>query len=114
MTKFKSQVLHITRIKHQKASGSGNPPSLIPTLQKIAILGLKTKFSILFCTRLQYTVFARLREMGNANIKLKENVFHGTIKSNSYDQVKNCFMSFLKNDKNLLNQIKKTNYVHII
>ena len=52
--------------------------------------------------------------MGNANIKLKENVFHGTIKSNSYDQVKNCFMSFLKNDKNLLNQIKKTNYVHII
>ena len=42
MTKFKSQALHTKRIKCWKASGSGNPPSLIPALQKIAILGLKT------------------------------------------------------------------------
>ena len=42
MTKFKSQAFHIIRIKYWKASGSGNPPSLIPALQKIAILGLKT------------------------------------------------------------------------
>ena len=27
----------------KKASGSGNPPFLIPALRKIAILGLKTK-----------------------------------------------------------------------
>ena len=54
MTKFKSQALHIIKIKYWKASGSGNPPSLIPALQKSAILGLKTKFSILFCTRLYY------------------------------------------------------------
>ena len=54
MTKFKSQALHTTRIKYWKASGSGNPPSFIPALQKIAILGLKTKFSILFCTQLYF------------------------------------------------------------
>ena len=33
MTKFKSQALHIIRIKYWKSSGSGNPPSL----RKIAI-----------------------------------------------------------------------------
>ena len=46
MTKFKSQALHVIKIKYWKASGSGNPPSLIPTLRKIAILalGLKTGF----------------------------------------------------------------------
>ena len=38
MTKFKSQALHIIRIKYWKASGSGNPPSLIHALRKIAIL----------------------------------------------------------------------------
>jgi hypothetical protein len=37
MTKFKSQALHIKRIKK-----SGNLLSLIPALRKIAILGLKT------------------------------------------------------------------------
>ena len=58
-----------------------------------------------------YVVHSLCKTKTNANIKLKENVFHGTIKSNSYDQVKNCFMSFLKNDKNLLNQIEKTNYI---
>jgi hypothetical protein len=42
MTKFKSQALHIIRNKYWKASGSDNPPSLIPALQKIAILGLKS------------------------------------------------------------------------
>ena len=42
MTKFKSQALDIIRIKYWKPSGSGNPPSLIPALWKIAILGLKT------------------------------------------------------------------------
>ena len=41
MTKFKSQAVHIIKIIYWKASGSGNPPSLIPALQKIAILGLK-------------------------------------------------------------------------
>ena len=50
--KFKSQALRIKRIKYWKASGSGNPPSFIPALRKIAILGLKTKFYVLFCTRL--------------------------------------------------------------
>ena len=42
MTKFKSQALHKIRIKHWKASGSGNPPSLIPALQKIAFYVLNT------------------------------------------------------------------------
>ena len=42
MTKFKSQALHIIGIKYWNASCSGNPPSLIPALQKIAILGLKS------------------------------------------------------------------------
>ena len=42
MTKFKSEGLHIIKIKYWKVSGSGNPPSLIHALQKIAILGLKT------------------------------------------------------------------------
>ena len=41
ITKFKSQALHVIKIKYWKASGSGNPPFLIPTLRKIAILGLK-------------------------------------------------------------------------
>ena len=55
MTKFKSQALHIIRIKYWKASGSGNPPSLIPALRKIAIYVLKTEFYVLhFCTRLYY------------------------------------------------------------
>ena len=36
------------------ASGSGNPPPLISALRKIAVLGLKMNFSILFCTRLYY------------------------------------------------------------
>ena len=38
MTKFKSQGLHIIRIKYWNASGSGSPPSLIPTLWNIGIL----------------------------------------------------------------------------
>ena len=52
MTEFKSQTFHIIRIKYGNASGSGNPPSLIPVLRKIAILGLKTKFYVFVCTRL--------------------------------------------------------------
>ena len=52
MAKFKSQALHIIRTKYSKASRSGNPPSLIPAFRNIAILGLKTKFCVLFCTRL--------------------------------------------------------------
>ena len=52
MTKFKSQALHIIRIKYWKSNGSGNTPSLIPALRKIAIYVLKTKFYVLFCTRL--------------------------------------------------------------
>ena len=59
MTKFKSQALHIIRIKYWKASGSGNPPSFIPALRKIAILGLKTKFYVLFCTRLHQYYLAQ-------------------------------------------------------
>ena len=43
VTKFKSQALHTIRIKYWKASGSGNPPSFIPTLWKIAILDLKNE-----------------------------------------------------------------------
>ena len=35
ITKFKS---HITRIKYLKASGNGNPPSIIPSLYNIGIL----------------------------------------------------------------------------
>ena len=50
--KFKSQALHIIRIKYWKASGSGNPLSFIPALPNIAIYVLKTKFYVLFCTRL--------------------------------------------------------------
>ena len=38
MTKFKSQGLHIIRIKYWYASGSGSPPSLIPALWNIGIL----------------------------------------------------------------------------
>ena len=38
MTKFKSQDLYITRIKHWNYSGSGPPPSFIPTLWNIGIL----------------------------------------------------------------------------
>ena len=38
MTKFKSQVLHIIRIKYLNASGSGSPPFLIPALWNIGIL----------------------------------------------------------------------------
>ena len=42
ITKFKPQALHIIKIKYLKASGSGKPPSFIPALRKIAILGVKT------------------------------------------------------------------------
>ena len=38
MTKFKSQGLHIIRIKYWNASGSGFPPSLSPFLRNIGIL----------------------------------------------------------------------------
>jgi hypothetical protein len=38
MTKSKSQGLHIRRIKHWNASGSGSPTSLIPALWNIGIL----------------------------------------------------------------------------
>ena len=38
ITKFKSQVLHIIRIKYQKVGGSGNPPSLIAVLWNMGIL----------------------------------------------------------------------------
>ena len=41
MTKFKSQGLYIIGIKHWNASGSGLPPSLIPTLWDIGILYYK-------------------------------------------------------------------------
>ena len=57
MTKFKSQALHIRRNKYWNASGSGNPPSLIPVLRNIAILGLKTKFSILFARDFKSTFY---------------------------------------------------------
>ena len=55
ITKFESQALHIIAIKYWKASGSGNPPFLIPAFWKIAIYVLKTKFYVLFCTRLLKT-----------------------------------------------------------
>ena len=48
ITKFKSQALHIIKIKYWKASGSGNPPFLIPALQKIAIYVLKPNFMYYF------------------------------------------------------------------
>ena len=38
MTKFKSQALHIIRIKYHNTGGSGNPPSFIPVLCNIGIL----------------------------------------------------------------------------
>ena len=38
MTKFKSQALHIIKIKYWNAGRSGNPPSSIPTLWNIGIL----------------------------------------------------------------------------
>ena len=41
MTKFKSQGFHIIRIKYRNASGSGPPPSLIPTLWNIGLLHYK-------------------------------------------------------------------------
>ena len=41
MTKFKSQGLHIIRIKYWNASGSGSPPSLIPAHWNIGILHYK-------------------------------------------------------------------------
>ena len=41
MTKFKSQVLYIIRIKYWNAGGSSNPPSLIPTLWNLGILLIK-------------------------------------------------------------------------
>ena len=50
MTKSKSQALHIIRIKYWKASGIGNPPFLIPTLQKMAAYVLKIKFYVLLHT----------------------------------------------------------------
>ena len=37
MTKYKSQALHIIRIKCQNADGSGNPPSFIPVLLNIGM-----------------------------------------------------------------------------
>ena len=52
ITKFKSQALDIIRIKYWKACVSGNPPFLLTALRKIAILGLKMIFLILFCSRL--------------------------------------------------------------
>ena len=60
MTKFKSQALHIIRINYWKASG--NPPSLIPALRKIAILVLKTKIYVLFWTRLYLGAVRKLRK----------------------------------------------------
>ena len=38
LTKFKSQGLHIIRVKFLHASGSGSSPSFIPTLWNIGIL----------------------------------------------------------------------------
>ena len=56
MTKFKSQALHIIKIKYWKASGSGNPPCLIPALRKIDILGLNNEilYTFLHTTVLRY------------------------------------------------------------
>ena len=44
--------MSIIKIKYRKADGSGNPPFFIPALWNKGILLHKTKFSILFCTRL--------------------------------------------------------------
>ena len=41
MNKFKPQALHFIKIKYWNPSGSGNRPTLIPALRKIAILGVK-------------------------------------------------------------------------
>ena len=64
ITKFKPQALHIIRIKFWNPSGSGNPPSLIPALRIIAILGLKTGLwqwhngiSALQCTYLYMDIY---------------------------------------------------------
>ena len=56
ITKFKSESLHIIGIKYWKASGSGNPPFLIPALWNRGILLHKTKFSILLYIILHTTV----------------------------------------------------------
>ena len=58
-TKFKSQALHIIRTKYSRASGSGNPPSFISTLWKIAIYVLIMKFYV--CTTLHTTVLQYIR-----------------------------------------------------
>ena len=52
MNIFKPQALYIMRINYWKASGICNPQSFISALLKIAIVGLKTKSYVLFCTRL--------------------------------------------------------------
>ena len=92
MTKFKSQALHIIRIEYWKASGSGNPPSLIPTLRKIAISGLKTKFYLLFCTRLHVVKVSKFRNkfscshhsMARANLNKSKKVLTSTTTASKY------------------------------
>ena len=60
--KFKPQALHIIRIKHWKACGSGNPPSFIPALWNNSILlhkqvqhfGLECTYRIVASTNTWY------------------------------------------------------------
>ena len=49
----KSQAFHVIRIKYWNASGSGNPPSLNPTLWNIGILHYK---QAKLCKHLQHSV----------------------------------------------------------
>ena len=64
MTKFKSHGLYIIRIKYWNASGSGNPPSLISALRKIAILGPKNVIFFTFFNlfSIEQTNFKFLKE----------------------------------------------------
>ena len=82
MTKFESQA---------QAGKSGNPPSLIPALWNIGILLHKTKYSILFCTRL-YVNFGRFKPIINnfayfATVANKCDQSKSNQENRSYDKI---------------------------
>ena len=68
MTKFKSQGLHIIRIKYWNASGSGSPPSLILALWNIGILLHKQNKRR---TIMHTTVFKKCTILGNLDVKIQ-------------------------------------------
>ena len=87
ITKFKSQALHIVRIKYWKASGNGNPPSFLPIGILLHKQATHTKHSWGECIHeLDYNL-GKINEALIINSISKENWYFLFLKNPNFDKL---------------------------